>query len=264
MKFTAFLSVAFLLVVLGEELFSQDTIPYPSMSEVLPSVKAGVERAGEDYQYSYIVSNGESAPQQIRRFMVQLKSTSANSVAPLSWRASRAIRVGIVAATWHSLDSTKDIFPDTLLSGFQILSTGLPTIVQFYALGRIPLPHGEFIPQPGTADIFSNSAQGRTISPADPPAPFNGLTFLDTITSYISESRTLGWITNDPTANKYKRLIDTARFHLQANNRGVTKAKLDSVLVNVYPDSAAGLITSEAYALLRFNTEYVLKKLSEE
>jgi hypothetical protein len=28
--------------------------------------------------------------------------------------------------------------------------------------------------------------------------------------------------------------------------------------------SAAGLITSEAYALLRFNTEYVLKKLSEE
>jgi hypothetical protein len=28
--------------------------------------------------------------------------------------------------------------------------------------------------------------------------------------------------------------------------------------------SAAGLITSEAYALLRFNTEYLLKKLSEE
>jgi hypothetical protein len=102
------------------------------------------------------------------------------------------------------------------------------------------------------------------VSPKLPPTPFSALTFLDTITSYISESRTLGWIGNDPTANKYKQLIDTARFHLHANNRGVTKAKLDSVLVNVYPDSASGAITSEAYALLRFNTEYVLQKLREE
>jgi hypothetical protein len=29
-------------------------------------------------------------------------------------------------------------------------------------------------------------------------------------------------------------------------------------------DAAAGLITSEAYALLHFTTEYLLKKLSEE
>lgn len=46
------------------------------------------------------------------------------------------------------------------------------------------------------------------------------------------------------------------------NHRAISKAKLDSVLINVAADSNTTL-SSEAYALLRFNTEYVLKDLRE-
>ena len=102
-----------------------------------------------------------------------------------------------------------------------------------------------------------------TLSARTPPTPFDAPNFLDTIKSYIDESRTLGWIANQATADKYTRLVDSARSNLDANNRGITKAKLDSVLLSANADSSSTL-TSEAYALLRFNTEYVLKKLREE
>jgi hypothetical protein len=164
------------------------------------------------------------------------------------------------------------ILPGDSLSGFVMTSKGLPgmryCIVKpdFDVVALFPNPEEDTTFTAEQIDSIREATKfrGFTVGPYAPPEIFNGLTFLDTIKSYINQSRTLGWITNDPTANKYKRLIDTARFHLQANNRGVTKAKLDSVMVSVYPDSAAGLITSEAYALLRFNTEYLLKKLSEE
>jgi len=114
--------------------------------------------------------------------------------------------------------------------------------------------------------LDSIKVRGTTIGPTAPPATFNALTFLDTIASYVSQSRTLGWITTQAAANKYTALIDSAQSHLAVTppQRGIAKAKLDSVLLNVHPDSTAGLLTSEAYALLRFNTEYVLTKLREE
>jgi hypothetical protein len=164
---------------------------------------------------------------------------------------------------WGSLDSLADIFPGGQLNGYNITSAGLPSIYTFYVRGHRDVPTLEGEPDSVIgADVFENSFKGRTTAPKDSPTPFNGLNFLDTIKSYINQSRSLGWITNQITANKYTSLIDSARSSLQANNRGVTEARLDEVLVNVRLDSASTL-TSEAYALLRFNTEYVLQKLRE-
>jgi len=247
---------------------AQDTLwiwTYPSAAEVLVSVNCTVEHNSGQYQYNYILVSDSSSEQSVEGFFVDHSSSITSIETPDEWLGDHSGTRN--AVMWGSGDSLADIFPGHQLSGFGMTSTGLPAIFAFYVRGYRYIPPFEFGITPDSTiggDVFENSYKGRTVAPRTPPTPFNALTFLDTITSYISESRTLGWITNDPTANKYKRLIDTARFHLQANNRGVTKAKLDSVLVNVYPDSAAGTLSSEAYALLRFNTEYLLKKLSEE
>jgi len=249
------------------------------------------------FRYQYFISNDPASEQPLEVLRIEVGDKSSriggslrDFIAPDHWMGwsdlvvplpinplASSIIIWNIADTISSIDElyfppANALFPGSSF-GLSFKSQGLPNILRFLARGwarplttveydslrAIGIPHVEIV-KPWYEDTYV----GKTIAPAIPPTPFNALTFLDTITSYISESRTLGWITNDPTANKYKRLIDTARFHLQANNRGVTKAKLDSVLVNVYPDSAAGLITSEAYALLRFNTEYLLKKLSEE
>jgi hypothetical protein len=168
--------------------------------------------------------------------------------------------------------------PGQNLAGFGLQSKGLPTIrtariSPYLDIEQFPDP--ETMPTVEAADSIVNLIDSlravlprhvKTVAPTNPPDPFTALTFLDTIKSYITESRTLGWITTQATADKYTALMNSAQAHLSSTPplRGVAKAKLDSVLVNVYPDSGAGTITSEAYALLRFNTEYVLKKLREE
>lgn len=176
----------------------------------------------------------------------------------------------LTAVFWG--DSRQLVLPGDTLSGFVVMSKGLPAIRLFTVSPKFDVD-SLFPDLEDTARVLTIAQmdsirdavkfRGYTIGPSAPSAIFNGLHFLDTIASYITESRTLGWIANDQTKNKYTRLIDSAKANLSSSpaRRGTAKATLDSVLMNVYPDSAAALITSEAYALLRFNTEYVMKKL---
>ena len=78
--------------------------------------------------------------------------------------------------------------------------------------------------------------------------------------SYVSEARILGWITNQSTADKYTNYMDTVRSQLQNLNLSGARVTLQTVISHVNSDSSSTL-TSEAYALIRFNTEYLLSIL---
>jgi hypothetical protein len=261
------------------------------------SISSRVVRVDSAFAYKYKVTNDAKSQQRLEVLRIEVADegiekggTIEHFLDPDGWFgwADRIVGQPIDPSAkgtivWVAEDSASN-FSDLMIPAqssllpestaeFSFQSEGLPSTKRFWARGWArPLWEYEYdsllalgythdqIYSPWYDDAYT----GVTVGPQLPARSFDSDSFLDTITSYINQSRTLGWITNDPTANKYRRLIDTARFHLQANNRGVTKAKLDSVLVNVYPDSTAGVITSEAYALLRFNTEYVLKKLREE
>lgn len=262
-------------------------------------IRAAVIKTESTYEYNYIVVNDSASQQRMETIYVESgdigtewggtidtlfnptnknweASTKILSVPPRS-PSNRGIIGWFEADTISSLDELYNPTPNLLLQGESIQiglrSQGLPAVKRFWAGGWTPPLTKQIVDslhalgypdsvifKPWYQDAFTS----KTLSPVAAPIPFHALTFLDTITSYINQSRTLGWIANQTTANKYKRLVATARFHLQANNRGVTKAKLDSVLLNVYPDTTAGTLTSEAYALIRFNTEYLMKKLREE
>jgi len=260
--------VLVLTLVITRNLGAQDILPYPSMKEVLPTVSASAQHVTSEYQYDYAVSNGESALQQIRRLMIQIRSTNARGVPPSNWRASRATRIGLVAATWYSLDSTKDVNPGSSLSGFRILSSGLPAIVQFYAVGRIPLPHGEFRVQPGTNDIFINSAQGRTIGPHTLPSPFVALAFLDTLIVMKNEAKTLNWIQESDLSDLIDTRLSKARDHLESEDESGALEDLQVALSAVEEDClGVGLgpgvsyLTTEGCALLRYNIQYLMEQL---
>ena len=152
---------------------------------------------------------------------------------------------------------------------FSFEAEGLPGIVRFWSEGWAPWFFNEDeidsllqegYPESDLHAADENFLTGYTIGRRSTPNPFEGITFIDTITSYINQGRSLGWILDQPTASKYSTLFDSARGKLQANQIIRTRAKLDTVLMNVHSDSSAHL-TSEAYALLRFNTEYLLKML---
>jgi hypothetical protein len=72
----------------------------------------------------------------------------------------------------------------------------------------------------------------------------------------------LGWIKDQVTANKYLSYFSSARTKLVQHDSVGSRSVLLQVLHDVDIDSASTL-TSEAYALLRFNTEYLTNKLPQ-
>ncbi|MGA9293704.1 MAG: hypothetical protein WBV81_14005, partial [Ignavibacteriaceae bacterium] len=108
----------------------------------------------------------------------------------------------------------------------------------------------------------NNSEKRQTIGLKSRPKYLDTLGFLDTLKAYIDSSYYLGWIKNQLTADKYSNYFTTAKTQFQQNNIAAVKNTLNQVLHDVDIDSTANL-TSEAYALLRYNTEYLRDNLPE-
>lgn len=165
------------------------------------------------------------------------------------------------------------IKPGETLSGFTLMSKGLPGIRPCIVSPDfdIDILYPMNPDTPDTAYSFKQidldreavKFRGLTIGPTAPPANFVHLDFLDTIISYKHQARDLGWIDNQGTADKYEDHFTSAQTNLQQGNINGARVSLNTVLTEVALDSATSL-TSEAYALLRYNTEYLLNQLPEQ
>ncbi|HCV43555.1 MAG TPA: hypothetical protein DGH68_08735 [Bacteroidetes bacterium] len=294
-------TIMFGFIILTSEITFSQNLPY--LHTLTIRATSTFENATQMYFYSYSLSNDQNNNGNVWVFEVDI-SRDANSIAfdtsglifATSWMesafrrhypslSSRIIPVGFPSLPqfWGgavSSNLTGGFDKDTLMpapgqsvSGLVLMSRGLPgirrcTVKPVFNVFAL-YPSLDEVDNPDSLDAKVEQDREAVnfssviIGPYAPPAFFNGLTFLDTVKSYVTRSRSLGWITSQSTANKYTRLVDSAHSNLRANKRGVAKAKLDSVLLNVHTDSASTL-TSEAYALIRFNTEYVLNTLRAE
>jgi hypothetical protein len=159
--------------------------------------------------------------------------------------------------------------PGESVSGIELTSRGIPgirrlTIVPYF-------DETVFFPAINDTTNFMTFEQkdsiysivnyyDRTVGPYAPQAIFNPQTILDTLTSYSMQSRTLGWIKGQTTTDKYLGYFASAKTSLQQNKIRLTRTTLQQVLADVNIDSTSNL-TSEAYALIRYNTEYLLSQL---
>ena len=101
---------------------------------------------------------------------------------------------------------------------------------------------------------------GRAVEPVSLPISFVSTIWCDTLSSYTTQSYTLGWVANQATANKYLGYFSSAKTQLQSNNIAGARSTLQTVLTNANVDSTSNL-TSEAYALIYYNTQYLLAQL---
>jgi hypothetical protein len=222
---------------------------------VVVAIRSRVDRLHDFYRFTYVLENKFESLQKVDNIRVICLSDSVFNISSRT-RWSGYFKKAVFV-DWNTLF----IHPNFVRQGqadssFAFSSFGLPSILKCFVQGYNGASY--------SGDASTNSFQAFVVAPADPPSPFVADHFLDTLRTYITQSRALGWITSDQARNKYLRFVDTAKAYLQASIRGVTKARLDSAILSVYPDSVAGLLTSEACALIRFNTEYVLQKLREE
>jgi hypothetical protein len=106
----------------------------------------------------------------------------------------------------------------------------------------------------------SINVRGLTIGPTAPPLMFSPLAAIDTLLSYKHQALSLGWITNQGIANSLDSKLDNAKSKLTAGDTTAAKNMLNAFVNEVEAQNGKHL-SSEAYALLKFNAEYLIQRL---
>jgi hypothetical protein len=233
---------------------------YPSAKEIDITVHASVSLNAARYVYDYKLVSLASSRQDVWTFDVSYEGNVSHPLAPGGWIVLAG--GGVPRVSWSGSDSSRFVRPGETLVGLRFGSNALPCIRQYLAGGWVPPPILEIEPDSIIGDsIFENRRIGKTVGPKPAPDLFVAVVFLDSLISYTSQSLTLGWISNQSTTDKYTNLFSIARSQLESADSTVARVTLTTVLENVTADSAASLLTSEAYALLYFNTKYLVELL---
>ncbi|MDD8017945.1 MAG: hypothetical protein PHP42_06200, partial [Bacteroidota bacterium] len=225
-----------------------------------------------NFIYNYAWTNKLTSKQKIQTIWLEGVYIQPIFSSPSHWGGSGAGPLN--GLFWDILDwkQIEMIKPGKTQAGFGLKCHQLPTIGKYYVQGETPSPKTEgdepdFTQEELQQDIYTNSIKGFTIGPIDTSIVFTSDILLDSLLSYTTQSKTLGWIKDQSTSNKYLNSFSTAKTQLQANNSIGARQTLQTVIANTISDSLpasggqASNITSEAYALLRFNTEYLISQL---
>ena len=162
------------------------------------------------------------------------------------------------------------LFPDETMS-ISFKSSGLPAIVPYYAQSfSVPFNANEedslhalgYTSKQISPDWKENSYKNQTVAPNTTLLNLLPSTLLDSIISFTNQSTALGWIRYQAISNKYLALFATLKTSIESGNNNTARGTIETVIADAIGDSTTN-ITSEAYALIRFNTEYLLAQLPE-
>lgn len=165
------------------------------------------------------------------------------------------------------------ILPNQTLGGFILTSYGLPGIREatndpVIDYDNLPEEYWENV-ELTTQLQDSLTYHLKTIGPTAPPADFKPLPFLDYIISLKHEAYNLGWIKNKGIENSLDAKLDNAKKKIEQGNIEAAKNILNAFINEVeaqgcvtYEDCSSGKhISPEAYALLKYNVQYLISNL---
>jgi len=258
---------------------------YDPPNKIKPVIKAevGFDRTAQEYTYNYEVTNEEGAVQILDDIFVKHPAPIYDAKAPFpedDWFMGEYRDYNEWEwAKWGGIPAGQTE------KGFSFKSGGLPAIVDSYLFGEqraeTSFPGDEDTEEVNEAfDRIYNDFKEKykekhekitkkTLGPTAPPADFKPLEFLDYIISMKHEAFTLGWIRNAGIENSLDKKLDSARKSLERGSATSAKNVL-SALVNeveaqgcaIYDDCPSGKhLTPEAWALLKYNVEYLLDRL---
>jgi len=230
------------------------------------SVQCKVTKTDGVYDYSYTWTNEPTSKQKIADIWIANIKTNAAGRGPTGyqWQGVRYVH----GFNWNLHVGKRNLLkPGQSSSAFGLASDDLPRIsiayVQGYRPFASPLDHqGNDVHTDEMVrnDIVNNSVIRYTLGPADPPSPFVPLAFLDSLISYKHQALALDWIKNQGITNSLDQKLENARSLLEKKNNQASKNILHAFLNEVEAQKDKHL-TSEAYALLKFNAEYLISKL---
>ena len=270
---TMLFTLQIFLSVLSNIYAQVDTVYVPYLGQIDEKLNFKMNKVNNLFQYNYLISSSIASIQDIHGLNIQyVGDCITERLSPEAW-FSIVVDESLYAEGNHYISwggRTYSIYslikPGNSISGFQLITTGLPFIAKYYIQGYMPPISVAEEDEPviiGSMNIFLNSKKGNTVGPADPPKPFIATVFLDTLISYTEQSLSHEWITDQTTADKYTDYLNQAKNNINQSQVNSAKTILNQLLSDVETDSG-NVITSEAYALLRYNTEYLIEQLPHD
>jgi hypothetical protein len=254
------------LFLLTCSLFAQDTLNilyYPSGRNFSESIRCVVDE-GETFRYRYEIENSPNSAQRIWSFLICTDAQVDSIVAPEGWRSSLTLGVqNTRRVEWWASDTADFIQPGSTLRNLSVSSPHIPSILSYYAEGWFDLPKVSVEPDSivGDGDIFERYKRGSAIGPKLPLFPFEALQFLDTLISYKHQAFALGWIKEEGIVTSLDAKLEAARVQM-INDRPSAKQILQAFVSELEAlNTQSNKITSEAYALLKFNAQYLISNL---
>jgi hypothetical protein len=264
----------------------KDNFYYLPMNKFSASINAKVIKSANDtLYYYYSVSNDLNSSQNIKKIWLKIDVDSlyaSFATVDKDWLVGGnheemlqvfqenifpegATKEKLLSGEMNFL-SPAGIAPGDSVSGLYVHYVSLPIISNYYlqsdskkinSADDPALQHQIFI-----QNLYDNSVSGKTVVPIKIPHPLIPLDFLDSLKNYNSQSYGLGWVQTQETRDKYNNYFTNAKNYLNQNNTAATKSELQLVLNECNTDSST-VLTSEAYALLYFNTEYLIEQIPD-
>lgn len=267
-------SIIMAAMLIGVESYAQNNeCAYPDATKISPLINFKLIPNESEIIYSYEIRNLNDGEQGVWIFMLDHDTADIESLAPDNWSARNVANKNTVS--WGANGFDYFIYPSDSLAGFIVASkTGLPAFFNYYAEGYVNppyFPEGQVPEHCEGESIYENNIKGVTIAPKDPPPELVPEEFVNTIISYKHEAETLGWITGKGILHSLDVKLDNARKKLAQGN---TKAAVNILGAFVHEVEAQGCasyedcppgkhIKPEAWALLKFNAEYLIRELSK-
>jgi hypothetical protein len=175
-------------------------------------------------------------------------------------------------AFWGALSKASTMGPGQTVDGYRLTSYGLPAI---RAVQVRPLIDWDNLPDEFYENLEKSRALGdsllfrtSSVGPKAPPQNFVPLEFLNYLIALVHDSRQLGWIKDDGLQQSLLAKLTTAKRKLEASDTASAKNVLGAFLNEVQGASCPDFscpgnkpLTSEAYALLFFNGQFLVDRL---
>ncbi len=267
---------------------------YDPPNKVKPVISATIEFDSDkkEYRYIYEVANNEGAVQVLESIFVEYSSPVYEAEVPFpveDWYSEDYER----KSAWQWGKSGGDIYgipAGHMESGLSFKSKGIPAINDAYFFGD----QRKIFSGPGDTDteevtilfdeIFERLEEEykekfktvikRTVGPGELPEEQTPIETIESLIKMKHEAQDLGWIKaegGDGIIQALDSKLDNAKKAIDKGNKKSARRILEAFVLQV---EAQGCATSEgcpegkhlspeAYALLKFNAEYLISELDE-
>ncbi|MBO6794523.1 MAG: hypothetical protein JJ895_11475 [Balneolaceae bacterium] len=238
-------------------------------NNVIPTIKAMVsENESGNFHYRYELTNELESLQLLRRFYIISSLLVSNITTPSSeWLGIYSQNRGYIF--WSKIKGVPGLTPGNSLTNYSFESDYPPSISTSISENTfwVSFPYeleGPFGKLDSIVDSLSSvGVEKLTLGPWLPDSTISLDSFSDTLETFRFRSCTeLDWATDAKVCGKLENDLSEVKANLQAGD-SLSAANALSNFIELVEQEKDESLTSEGYALLYFNAEYLAERLPE-